>query len=149
MDDYKTFSDRKLIIQITQNNHLAFSEIEFRYLPLAFFFTVSRIHDINEAKDIVYKLFFDVWQQRHSLTEDQDICLILISWLKEKVLYYYKTHEIPDSFTEKMQAHIDCLTDTELKPVNIQDLIDREVEAMPEPKKSQFRKIMLLNINSN
>ncbi len=147
MDDYNILSDRKLISLIKANDYIAFRTIEIRYTPITLLFTVGRIQDINKAKDIIYELFSDFGKQCYALNEDQDICVFLFSSLREKVLHHFNTQQLPEAYFGKIQILIDSLTDTEIKSVDIQELIDKEIEAMPEPRKLEFQKVRHQNIN--
>src|SRR5690606_18412305 len=78
----QTFSDQDLTALLKEGNEEAFSKIFNRYQSLLFDFAYKRIHDKDEAKDIVQEIFVRLWNNR----ADLEIRISLRSYLYRAVL---------------------------------------------------------------
>lgn len=84
MDKYAKLSDLDLIGLLKQQDEAAFTEIYNRYWKKLFTAAANKVHDFNEAEDIVQKIFITIWDRRSVI----EIKSSLASYLAVSVKYH-------------------------------------------------------------
>lgn len=64
----KNAQDQGLFQQIKEGNNTAFKTLFDRYYQKLLLVAINLLNDVNEAKDIVQEVFFQLWKKRATLT---------------------------------------------------------------------------------
>ncbi|MDR6782328.1 RNA polymerase sigma-70 factor (family 1) [Pedobacter africanus] len=135
MKDYKTLPDAELVSLLKANEAAAFTEIWNRYYTLLFSFTLRRLNDKEESKDLIYDAFADIWEKRLTVNIPGELIAFLFTVIKNRILDYYKHKKIVQRYTEHFQEYLNQVQDNTDHLVRYNDLsalIEREIAALPE-----------------
>lgn len=104
---FNTLNDQQLVALLKEDNRDAFTEIYKRYGKDLTRFTVahSRLHDLDEAGDILHDLFVWLWERRHQL----DAALNLKSYLYTATRYRVIDHIRKNSSHQRYAAFLQAL----------------------------------------
>ena len=67
LEQTNLYTDEQLLKQLQTGNEAAFTEIYNRYGKLLFFMTHKRLSSVEDAKEIVQTVFFNLWEKREKL----------------------------------------------------------------------------------
>jgi len=83
MYNYNSLDDKEIISMLQFNDEHAFAEIYSRYWKKLFSIAANKLHDLNEAEEIVQDIFVSLWNRRDSL----DVIGTLSAYLAVSVKY--------------------------------------------------------------
>ncbi len=79
-------SDEELILLLKKGSNTAFTEIYDRYWQKLFTAAANKLHDLEEAEDIVQQLFVSIWIRREELDIHSNVRSYLAVAVKYRVL---------------------------------------------------------------
>lgn len=137
MRSYEKFSDIELTDLLKSEDKYAFTEIYNRYWKKLFTAAANKIHDLQEAEDIVQQIFITIWNRRTVL----DIKSSLGSYLSVAVKYRI-LKQLSENFKQKQYGDdagqtaalqvLDDSTQEWLEFVEVQERLTILIEALPE-----------------
>ncbi|MFD1768798.1 RNA polymerase sigma factor [Sphingobacterium suaedae] len=137
-------SDRELLVEIQQDNRLAFRELVDRYADLLFNFVNSRIQNTADAEDILQDIFASFWSRRNRITVDDTLYPYLFKAARYETIDWIAKHNKHLSSLASLletgawsNALNSC--EEEFLAKELAQLIEKEVDAMPTTMKSVFR----------
>lgn len=140
MSAYSTYTDLELTALLKAGDHAAFEETFIRYEPLLLNFTYKKIHNRDEAKDILQDIFIQLWNNLAGL-DINSLGSYLYTAALNKIRDRYKHQFIHDEHIHKLQQLIDSTeagADYLIREKDITLLIEREIAALPEKMQEVF-----------
>jgi RNA polymerase sigma-70 factor (family 1) len=141
MPEYQSYSDEKLFSLLCNDDHEAYTEIYKRFSGLLYVHAYRRIRNREEAKDLIHELFTALWLKR-----DQ----IMLRTTLSAYLYKSVRNRVIDLITRQKRemTYIDSLpensretnaADFMIRHNGLQQLIEKEIDALPEKMRIVFR----------
>lgn len=150
-DSYITFSNIELQKRIQSKDEKAFRELYNRYWDKVFVICHNRIHNLDVAQDIVQDIFMSLWNHRE-LGSIQNIESYLYQACKFAVIKEYHKYARYDSLDSVGFGILDQVEELDLDAVLeakfLKDLLQAEVERLPEKTKIIFNYSRIDNLNS-
>lgn len=144
LETYTHHTDEQLVVLLRQGDSFAYTEIYERYKSLLYTFTLRRLADKEEAKDLVAELFLAIWDRHKTLTLTSSLAAYLYTSARNRIYDLLAHKKIQgryiDSFTSYMDEGIEN-TDHLIRHKELSILIDKEIAALP-PK---MREVFLLS----
>ncbi len=129
---------------LSQGDSFAYTEIYERYKSLLYTFTLRRLGNKEEAKDLVAELFLTIWDRHNTLTLTSSLAAYLYTSARNRIYDLLAHKKIQgryiDSFTSYMDEGVEN-TDHLIRHKELSILIDKEIAALP-PK---MREVFLLS----
>lgn len=137
----QTFSDQDLTALLKEGNEEAFSKIFYRYQSLLFDFAYKRIHDKDEAKDIVQEIFVRLWNNRADLEIRISLRSYLYRAVLNEMLNALRHKVIQEEYVNSLQEMINLDTrqaDYHIRETDMERLIETEIAALPPKMREVF-----------
>ena len=83
---YSNHPDSELLALLKVNDEPAFTEIYNRYWKKLFVIAGNKLHDLNEAEEIVQDIFVSIWNRRENLTTITTLSAYLAVCVKYRVI---------------------------------------------------------------
>lgn len=141
MTDHKRLSDAELLSQLRSGSRIAFTEIFERYRNLLFSFTYRRINDKEASKKLIHSAFTHIWKKRLTLDITDDLQLYLVALVKDAILDYYKHKKVSPAYLASFNAYLKSRENAPVqltRYMNLSDLIEQEIEALPESMRAAY-----------
>jgi len=148
MANYRDFTDLELVALIREDDHSAFQEIYHRYTGTLYTYAYAKLHDREEAKDVVHDIFIFFWQKRHELILHTNAAGYLYQSLRNKTLNIISHKKIELDYISSLGdflEHDEAATDELVRTRQLKDIIDQEVQKLSP----QVRQIFELSRYSN
>lgn len=131
-------SDQKLIKQISDGNELAFAHFYDKYWDALFISAYKVLKDEEVCKDIVQEVFLTIWE-KSNLGKVQNIKAYLHQTVKFKTLMVLRKDKISEKHLKTMQELLVNTTEEQLDFKELNENIERSIEALPEKCRNVFR----------
>lgn len=96
-------SEGQLLVQISRDNELAFTEIYNRHWRGLFLLACNVLQEEEAAKDVVQEIFVSLWQRRKDILIE-NLNAYLTSSVKRKVLQYLRNDKIAQRHLERIHS---------------------------------------------
>lgn len=106
------FSDPALLLQIKQDNHLAFDMLFGRYWEKMYRAAWARLNDEAAAQDIVQEIFIKLWQRRNSLEIQLSVEGYLLSAVRLSVISYFRSQKVSEQRMQDALSRVEILEDS-------------------------------------
>jgi len=141
MAAYGTYTDQELLVLLKTGDRTAFAEIFNKYRSLLFSHVYKKIRDREEAKDIVQEVFTGLWTKRAEINQQSNLGGYLMMAVKHKVLDLVGHKEVESRYFESLSTfsiNYEGKTDHSIREKQLQSIIDREIEALPQKMREVF-----------
>lgn len=119
----------------------AFEALYEQYWPEVYTMIYRRINDREVTKDILQDIFINLWNYRHRIIAERSLAPWLNSAAKKQSISWYRK-QVSTKQREILYQENETLivpAPTELETKELQELLDLEIEKMPENMKLSFR----------
>jgi DNA-directed RNA polymerase specialized sigma24 family protein len=82
MSVYTSISDQELVLLLKSGDERAYTEIYDRYSATLLVHAYHKLHDQEEAKDLVHELFMVLWSKKEALVIEKSLSAYLFMALK-------------------------------------------------------------------
>jgi len=134
-------SDRLLMTALSEGDEKAFDGVFIDYFPKIKNFIKGFIGSEEDAENISQDVFMDLWIRRSSLTEVENLNAYIYTMAKNAV--FHSIHESLKKATHSLDDVNDVSNgesiEDELYLKELEELIRREVDKMPEQRKRIFK----------
>lgn len=129
-----------LISKIRQGDKNSFALLYRTYFSRIFAFLNGLLQDKELAEEITQDVFFRLWLNREKLDPEMPFNSYLFSIAKNTVINFYKQKETEQRYL-KLRCEPEEISETEenIYYKELQQLIDRAVEAMSQQQRYVFR----------
>lgn len=141
MADYTTLSDRELAALLAEGSQGAFSEIYNRYSTLLFVYAVKKLHDQEEARDIVQEIFVSLWKNRSSHPLHTSLAAYLYQSVRNRAFDIFVHKQTEQRYMDALQSLLDegeSVTDDLIREKEVAALIERQIRALPPRMREVF-----------
>ncbi|MBB5436604.1 RNA polymerase sigma-70 factor (family 1) [Pedobacter sp. AK017] len=141
MIDYKQFSDDQLTTSLKEGDHTAFLEIFNRYNAILINFAYRRVTDLPLAEDIVHDAFVYLWEKRNNLFFSGGVQSFIFTVVRNRILDHFKKQKVSQKYIDhfyKFMSKEENTTDFLVRHKDLSELIDREIEALPDKMRIVF-----------
>lgn len=147
MNNYSLYDEKKLLILLSNDDDLAFSEIYNRYWKKLVAIAYNRIKDIQQTEDIVQDVFVGLWKNRHESTINS-LENYLATAVKYNVFNKIKNIEKAKKFQKSNQLTLvfDSQIEATLHYKKILETVATEIELLPEKCRLVFKYSRMNNL---
>ncbi len=139
--DYSEHTDQQLTVMLGDGDHLAYSEIYHRYKRKLYLFGFKRLGDKEEVRDLLQDIFTNLWVKREAINITETLNAYLHTAVKNKILDRIANKQISGRYIESFNAYelsVTNNTDHLIRSKVLQELIDKEVSALPFKMRQVF-----------
>jgi RNA polymerase sigma-70 factor (family 1) len=86
---YNTYQDEQLLLLLKDDSEGAFTEIYHRYWDKLYIVAMHRLDDMEEARELVQDIFYNLWKKRGVLQLDHSLNTYLATAVKYEVINRY------------------------------------------------------------
>lgn len=141
MPGYHLHTDDQLFALLCDGNHKAYTEIYRRYSGVLYVHAYKRLKDREEAQDLIHELFTALWIRRGQMVLKTALAAYLFKAVRNRVidLVIRKKRELiyANSLDQDREFYAGS-TDDAVRQNELNKLIDKEIEALPEKMKIVF-----------
>lgn len=148
MSEYSELSDQELSALLREGDHSAYTEIYNRFKAPLYIHAYNKIRNTEGAKDLVQELFVSLWNNRETLNLGDHLSSYLYTAVRNRVFRTISRLGLEYAYISSIQHSVNqgtCITDHRVRENQLQEIINREINALP-PK---MREIFLLSRRSN
>jgi RNA polymerase sigma-70 factor (ECF subfamily) len=141
MAAYSTYTDQELTALLKQGDHAAFTAIYDRFFKVLFLHAVKRLHDEDEARDLVQELFSVLWLKRETVVAKTNLSNYLYTATRNGVFNFIARQKVGAKYLNSLPSEIDeaiCITDHLARERQLSIVIEREIAALPEKMRIVF-----------
>ncbi|NOW94989.1 RNA polymerase sigma factor [Mucilaginibacter sp. SG564] len=102
-------SDNDLLAQVKLGDKAAFTEIYDRYNGLLYLFALKRIHDREEAKDLIHELFLKLWTDHQLINDTINLRAYLYTSLKNRIINSFTRQRVESRYIDSFQHYLDTV----------------------------------------
>lgn len=141
MRNLRQHTDDELLELMRLTDEGAFVEVFNRYNSLLLNFAYIRLRDTEEAKDVVQDVFLNLWNNRTHLEPGVKIGAYLYRSVLNRILNIFKHANIQERYIatlEEFMNESNCTTDHLVREKTIEEMIEKEIAALPSQMKNVF-----------
>ncbi|MCC8425948.1 RNA polymerase sigma factor [Mucilaginibacter sp. UR6-11] len=136
MTALSTLSDPELVALLQQGDHAAFTEIYDRYNGLLYVFAYKRLHDREEARDVIHELFLHFWTGHQDLFLTNNLSAYLYTATRNRIINVVTRQKVASRYIDSFQSYLDqspaAGTDYLVRYNELNEFIEHEIAALPE-----------------
>lgn len=139
--DYGNLNDSELVSLLKKNDDRAYNEIYQRYKWVLFLHALKRIRNREEAKDIVQELFITLWDKRREMEIKGHLSGYLFTAIRNRVIKFISHQQVESVYISSLSNSINagvCITDHRTRENNLAEIIEREIQDLPEKMRQVF-----------
>jgi RNA polymerase sigma-70 factor (family 1) len=118
-------TDAELLALLKQNDQAAFTEIYNRYWDKLFITAGNKLHDLEEAEEIVQDIFISLWNRRESLADIKTLGAYLATCVKYKVIKSFERLSHQQKYTSYAKQNSSDLDDSTQQWLEFDELKER------------------------
>jgi RNA polymerase sigma-70 factor (family 1) len=142
MAAHSNLRDHELAALLQGGDQMAFTVIYHRYERLLFLHAYKKLHDPDEAKDVVQELFTNLWNKHETLVSNISLSGYLYASLRNRIINMMAHKGIESEYVSAIQAFasqkIYSATDEMVRYNELLTLIDREIAKLPKKMRMVF-----------
>ncbi len=141
MRNYGSLSDAELVSLLKNGDQAAYTEIYKRYHAALYIHVYNKIRNREESRDLVHDLFSSIWQRHRELELKTTLATYLYAAIRYKVFELIARKEKASDYLKSIsdfaeQQH--CLTDHLIREKQLNELIEKEIAALPAKMREVF-----------
>ncbi|WP_316794267.1 RNA polymerase sigma-70 factor [Pedobacter frigoris] len=141
MAAYSTYTDQELTALLREGDIAAFTEVYNRFFKVLFLHAVKRLHDEDDARDLVQELFSVLWVKRETAVVTTNLSNYLYTATRNGVFNFIARQKVGAKYLNSLPSEIDeatCITDHLTRERQLTIIIEREIAALPEKMRIVF-----------
>ena len=140
--DQKKNVDYELVKSLKKGDLFAFDEFFLKYSKKLYYFANSYLGSKEDAEELVQEVFLLVWDKRKGLKEHLSLNAFLYTVTYNAIRKYFRKKAREKKYLDKYLEdydwkYNDTVTDIEYR--NLQELVNKEIEKLPEKRKLIFQ----------
>lgn len=142
MESLENQEYQHLLLQIAKGDENSFAKLYDIFWPELLQHLLRKVTDVQAAEDIIHDLFVSLWNRRATILEIESIPAYLYSACRYRVFSYYRKSMLisrSDYELEEDMADDERPLDERLYYRYLLDIVDKEVEKLPEKCRQIFR----------
>lgn len=141
MPAYSTIHDEVLYSLMKDGDGDAFKEIYERHFNSLFLHAHRKLHNKEEARDVVQETFAALWDKRDRIILTGGLSGYLIAAVRNRILNIIAHKQVESSYVSSLQQFLEegtCQTDHLVRSNQLNSLIEKEMAALPAKMKEIF-----------
>ncbi|CAM3741177.1 RNA polymerase sigma factor [Mucilaginibacter galii] len=138
MSAINQLSDQELVHSLKNGDRMAFSEIYKRYAESLAGFAASKLYDLDDARDVLHDLFVKLWEDRFTLTVNDNLRSFLFAAIRYKIIDKIRRNVTRQEYDVLLQALAEPQAngvEQQLDAKELQQLVDQSLEQLPAKTK--------------
>jgi RNA polymerase sigma-70 factor (ECF subfamily) len=134
-------TDNELLSMLREGNASAYTEIYERFNGLLYLFAYKRLHDREEAKDIIHELFLSLWTNRENLPQNANLSAYLYTAVRNRIINIATHQKTVDRYIESFQSYINTNnnnTDHLVRHNELLKFIEKQIAELPPKTRLVF-----------
>lgn len=134
MRNYRTLSDKDLVLLLRKDKIPAFAEIYERYWSVLYAAAWKRIKSKELAEEIVQDLFTGVWINRNEITIHTSLKSYLLTSIRYRILNHIEKELVRRRYRESLQAppgNTDNVTEETVYFHDLRNCLEQEISQLP------------------
>jgi RNA polymerase sigma-70 factor (family 1) len=131
-------SDQQLIRLIKTGDRAAFTEVYKRYAESLAGFAFSKLYDLDDARDVLHDLFVKLWEDRFTLSVNDNLRSFLFSAIRYKIVDKIRRNVTRQEYNILLHALAEPQAngiEQQLEAKELQALVDDSLEQLPAKTK--------------
>lgn len=131
-----------LVLKTKSGDVSAFTIIFSIYFKDLVQFAARFTNDIDDAKEIVQDTFVKLWEERELIEVEVSIKAYLLTRVKNRCIDWYRHKKVIQTYHKSLMGNsdqYDYQTDTCLLYSELEELIEKTLDMLPEPVSEAFR----------
>jgi RNA polymerase sigma-70 factor (family 1) len=127
-------SDHELIRLIMEGDRAAFTEVYKRYAESLAGFAASKLYDLDDARDVLHDLFVKLWEDRSTLTVNDNLRSFLFAAIRYKIIDKIRRNVTRQEYNLSLHALAKPQAngvEQQLDAKELQQLVDLTLEQLP------------------
>lgn len=141
MGPYKTYTDQQLSALLKEGNEHAYTEIYNRYWQTIYAIAYNRLRNMEAAQDLIHDTFASLWISREKVIIDNLKSYLGVA-VKYRVIEYIRREKLQNNYEQSRTNQFVLGTNTIEEVMHFKhvlDLVDQEIESLPEKCKLIFK----------
>lgn len=126
---------------LKQSDQGAFAEIYQRYKWVLYLHAMKRISNREEAMDIVQELFTTLWDKRIDFDLRTHLSGYLYTSVRNRIIKLISHNRVATSYIDSIKDSVNagiCITDHKAREGNLAEIIEKEINELPEKMREVF-----------
>jgi len=141
MFQYSALSDNALAELVKNGDALAYTVLYNRYFELLYAHACQKMHDQDEAQDVIHEVFVTLWTKRESLDITSNFASYLYCAVRNRILDLISHKAVETRYIDSLQHFMDkgaCITDHRVREKLLTQVIDKSIDELPEKMREIF-----------
>jgi RNA polymerase sigma-70 factor (ECF subfamily) len=140
--NYKALSDNELLQLLKESDHSAYNEIYYRYFYLLYVHAYKKLHDEEQAKDVVQDVFANLWFKREFSLPSSNLAGYLFTAVRNKIFDLFAHEQVKTRHLDSLQAYLSrntsTPTDHRVREKELKAYIEKEIRSLPPKMRRMF-----------
>jgi len=148
MFNYKNLSDNELASLMREGDEASFAEVYNRFYGVLYVHAHKRLHDEEEARDVIHELFATLWTKRQSFDVMTNLSGYLYSSVRNRILDLILHKKVQEKYIDSLQHYIEHdfnYADHLVRERDLARLISQEIAFLPP----RMREVFILSRESH
>jgi RNA polymerase sigma-70 factor (ECF subfamily) len=151
MPNHKTYNDQQLLDLLKNGDEAAFTEIYDRYSALLLIHADNKLHDEDEARDVVQDVFVRLWEKRDQINVSSNLSGYLYSTVRNQIFNMIKHQKVISTYTKGLldaNTNNQIYADHLIREKQFAAMIEAEIAALPPRMRQVFELRRLENLSN-
>lgn len=151
MPNHKIYNDQQLLDLLKKGDEAAFTEIYDRYSALLLIHADNKLHDEDEARDVVQDVFVRLWEKRDQINVSSNLSGYLYNTVRNQIFNMIKHQKVISTYTKGLldaNTNNQIYADHLIREKQFAAMIEAEIAALP-PRMRQVFELRRLESLSN
>lgn len=135
-------NDEVLFLALKKSNKKAFTLLYEKYWEQLYYIAYQHTQSIYESEDLVHEVFIDLWKNRKKIKIEKTVSSYIFTSLKYKIFRLYDKKSVRKKYNDRIKQNGSVslnVTEMDLSFNELYDLIEQEIEKLPERCKLIFK----------
>lgn len=141
MANIEDLDDSELIQLLKKDDNIAFTEIYTRYGKSLAEFAGTKLHHLEDARDILHDLFVKLWEDRHTLEITGNLKSYLFTATRYRIIDKIRRNVIREDYASMLQSlntSDSYEIDKMIEAKELQEIIEKSLDSLPPRTKEIF-----------
>jgi RNA polymerase sigma-70 factor (ECF subfamily) len=138
---YGSFSDSELLTLLREGDASAYTVIYNRYFEELYIHACQRLHDRDEAQDVIHELFAALWNKKETLEIKSSLAAYLYTSVRNRIMDVIAHQQVETKYVSSLQNFIEtgyCITDHQVRERQLTALIEKGISELPPKMREVF-----------
>lgn len=140
-NNYGTLSDEVLLNLMRLDDQQAFATLYKRYSGALYAHAYNFIHDREESKDVLQKVFAKIWDMRSQIPLNVNISAYLYQSAKNMLINHIARSKVANRYVDSLESFARSYvadTDHHIREKQLQEIIQHEIAQLPPKMREIF-----------